>query len=140
MKHRPPAGPALIRLTLAAALAAATAQAQEATQPETTHSRSAAAAATARSFMAVAAHPAAAKVGRDVLARGGSAADAATAMQMMLNLVDARRLRKDGVEVALPERRVWTSPVSTRRRPRQDLFHPTTQARGSLGFSLPDWL
>ncbi|MEM1315295.1 MAG: gamma-glutamyltransferase, partial [Pseudomonadota bacterium] len=39
-------------------------------------------------FMAAAAHPRAAEAGRAVLARGGSAADAAVAMQVMLTLVE----------------------------------------------------
>jgi gamma-glutamyltranspeptidase/glutathione hydrolase len=42
----------------------------------------------ARTFMVAAAHPLAAEVGRDILARGGSAADAAVAIQVMLNLVE----------------------------------------------------
>jgi len=44
--------------------------------------------ATARSFMVVAANPLAAKAGCDVLNRGGSAVDAAVAVQMVLNLVE----------------------------------------------------
>jgi gamma-glutamyltranspeptidase/glutathione hydrolase len=39
-------------------------------------------------FMAAAANPLAADVGRDVLAKGGNAVDAAIAMQMVLNLVE----------------------------------------------------
>jgi gamma-glutamyltranspeptidase/glutathione hydrolase len=39
-------------------------------------------------FMAAAANPLAAEVGRDVLARGGNAIDAAIAIQMVLNLVE----------------------------------------------------
>lgn len=41
-----------------------------------------------RHFMAAAANPLAADVGRDILARGGNAVDAAIAMQMVLNLVE----------------------------------------------------
>ncbi|MGG7567112.1 gamma-glutamyltransferase [Rhodovulum sp. DZ06] len=60
-----------------------------ASQPEATHDRAAAARrAEAPTFMAVAAHPEAAAVGRDVLAAGGTAADAAVAMQMVLGLVE----------------------------------------------------
>jgi len=44
--------------------------------------------APATSFMVAAAHPLAAEAGRAVLADGGSAADAAVAVQMMLNLVE----------------------------------------------------
>lgn len=46
------------------------------------------AAAHAAHFMAAAANPLAAEAGRDVLARGGNAVDAAIAMQMVLNLVE----------------------------------------------------
>lgn len=42
----------------------------------------------ARHFMAASANPFATKAGRDVLAEGGSAVDAAIAMQMVLNLVE----------------------------------------------------
>lgn len=43
---------------------------------------------TARHFMAASANPLATKAGRDVLVEGGSAVDAAIAMQMVLNLVE----------------------------------------------------
>lgn len=42
----------------------------------------------AKKFMIVAANPYAAKAGRDILARGGSAVDAAIAAQMVLNVVE----------------------------------------------------
>src|SRR5258708_4397021 len=45
-------------------------------------------AVTAREFMVAAAHPLATKAGYDILARGGSAVDAAIAVQMMLGLVE----------------------------------------------------
>src|SRR5258708_37819385 len=45
-------------------------------------------AVTAREFMVAAAHPLATKAGYDILARGGSAGDAAIAVQMMLGLVE----------------------------------------------------
>jgi gamma-glutamyltranspeptidase/glutathione hydrolase len=45
-------------------------------------------AVTAREFMVAAAHPLAAQAGYDVLARGGSAVDAAIAVQMVLGLVE----------------------------------------------------
>lgn len=41
-----------------------------------------------RHYMAAAANPLAAEVGRDVLARGGNAIDAAVAMQIVLKLVE----------------------------------------------------
>ncbi|HSH40787.1 MAG TPA: gamma-glutamyltransferase [Arenicellales bacterium] len=44
--------------------------------------------ATASEFMVVAAHPRAARVGYDVLERGGNAVDAMVAVQFMLNLVE----------------------------------------------------
>jgi gamma-glutamyltranspeptidase/glutathione hydrolase len=44
--------------------------------------------ATARSFMVVANHPVASKAGCDILRRGGSAIDAAVAVQMVLALVE----------------------------------------------------
>src|SRR5947207_9088927 len=43
---------------------------------------------TAREFMVSAAHPLAAEAGYDILARGGSAVDAAIAVQMVLGLVE----------------------------------------------------
>ena len=45
-------------------------------------------AVTAKRFMVAAAHPLAAQAGYDVLARGGSAVDAAIAVQMVLGLVE----------------------------------------------------
>lgn len=53
--------------------------------PESNRTESSAA---APHFMAVGANPLAVEVGRDVLARGGNAVDAAIAMQMVLNLVE----------------------------------------------------
>ena len=43
---------------------------------------------TAPHFMAVIAHPKAARVARQILAQGGSAMDAAVAAQLILNLVE----------------------------------------------------
>ncbi len=58
-------------------------------QPEDTHARAAASqAVTARRFMVATANAHATRVGYDVLAAGGSAMDAAVAVQMMLNLVE----------------------------------------------------
>ena len=58
-------------------------------QPEDTHAiASATKAVTAQSFMVAAANPHAVQAGYDVLQRGGTAIDAAVAVQMMLNLVE----------------------------------------------------
>jgi gamma-glutamyltranspeptidase/glutathione hydrolase len=63
--------------------------AAQAMQPEDTHARAVGReAVTARRFMVAAANPHATRVGYDVLASGGSAIDAAVAVQMMLNLVE----------------------------------------------------
>ncbi len=56
--------------------------------PEGTTAVAPRAAVEAREFMVVAAHPLAASAGRGVLAAGGSAADAAVAVQAMLTLVE----------------------------------------------------
>jgi gamma-glutamyltranspeptidase/glutathione hydrolase len=78
------------RFTLLAALLITTAPlaAQEAPQPESTTAITPHATATATEFMVAAAHPLAAQAGYDVLAAGGSAADAAVAVQMVLNVVE----------------------------------------------------
>lgn len=57
-------------------------------QPEQTYALKPSARAEAESFMVAAAHPAAGEVARAILARGGSAADAAVAVQIMLTLVE----------------------------------------------------
>ncbi|NNU79554.1 gamma-glutamyltransferase [Halovulum dunhuangense] len=57
-------------------------------QPEQTFSVVANDSIAARDYLVAAAHPLAVEVGRDVLAAGGSAADAAIAVQFMLNLVE----------------------------------------------------
>ena len=76
-------------LTLAiATMATLPLAAQEAVQPENTYDVGAVNSATASSYMVVAAHPAAAEAGRVVLAEGGTAADAAVAVQLMLTLVE----------------------------------------------------
>ena len=77
-----------ISALLVAGLAGLPLAAQERQQPEQTYDRAERAPVTAQSYMVAAAHPLAAEVGRDVLAAGGSAADAAVAVQMMLNLVE----------------------------------------------------
>lgn len=78
----------MFRLATALTLVAAAASAQEATQPEETTEVMTKTSVTASTYMVAAANPIAAEVGRDVLASGGSAADAAVAIQIMLNLVE----------------------------------------------------
>ena len=56
--------------------------------PEPDSGRTAKAQATAHRFMVVAANPLAAEAGRTILSEGGSAIDAAIAVQMVLNLVE----------------------------------------------------
>ena len=56
--------------------------------PEAATGRTAAKSGTAKSYMVVAANPLAAKAGTDILAAGGSAADAAIAVQLVLNMVE----------------------------------------------------
>lgn len=71
------------------ALLTSTAAAEEiALQPEQTTAIAERTFVTAREFMVATAHPLATEAGRDVLARGGSAADAAVAVQAMLGLVE----------------------------------------------------
>jgi len=67
---------------------ASPAYAQEAQQPEETTAVAQNTSVTASNYMVSAANPHAAEVAREVLAKGGSAADAAVAVQMMLNLVE----------------------------------------------------
>ncbi len=62
--------------------------AQPSVAPEAATGRTVRPVAAARNFMAVAANPIAAATGRDVLSRGGSAVDAAIAMQFVLNVVE----------------------------------------------------
>lgn len=79
-----------IAIAVMAALAlAAPLRADEApVQPEATTGITQRDAVTADSYMVVSAHPVASRVGREVLAAGGSAADAAIAVQLVLNLVE----------------------------------------------------
>ena len=77
-------------LTLSSALLAtqvAVAQPQ-APAPEAATGRAAKTLGTAQRFMAAAANPLAATAGRDILRAGGSATDAAIAIQLVLNLVE----------------------------------------------------
>lgn len=73
-------------LIACALLAGAPAQAQ--VEPTEAKSSRALTLAQAKSYMAAAAHPLAAEAGRAILAKGGSAADAAIAMQLVLSLVE----------------------------------------------------
>lgn len=75
-------------VTLLLAMAGGPASANEPVQPERGFDRESKAAVHAGEFMIVAAHPLAAQAGYDVLARGGTAMDAAVATQMVLNLVE----------------------------------------------------
>jgi gamma-glutamyltranspeptidase/glutathione hydrolase len=79
-----------VRAALVLALLAPAAAAQDRpAQPEATIATAPAReGATAAEFMVAAAHPLAAEAGYDVLAAGGSAADAAVAIQAMLGLVE----------------------------------------------------
>lgn len=77
----------LFALTAAATLPL-TLHAQEAQQPEETTEVATRTSVTAETYMVSAANPHAAEAGRAVLAAGGSAADAAVAVQLMLNLVE----------------------------------------------------
>ncbi len=62
--------------------------AQEAVQPENTNAIAANTSVQADRFMVAAANPIAAQIGYEVLDRGGTAADAAVAVQFALNLVE----------------------------------------------------
>lgn len=70
-----------------AALAVFPLNAQE-RQPESGDGRAEKASVSAESFMIAAAHPLATQAGYDVLKQGGTAADAAVAVQLVLNLVE----------------------------------------------------
>ncbi|HEY5796080.1 MAG TPA: gamma-glutamyltransferase [Bosea sp. (in: a-proteobacteria)] len=86
--HRVP----LLRLALAllvAAISAGPVDAQTlAPAPEASTGRTARTQGTAQRFMVAAANPLAASAGRDILRAGGSATDAAIAIQLVLNLVE----------------------------------------------------
>lgn len=80
--------PALLPLTVAV-LTAQIATAQTfAPAPEAATGRATKTLGTAQRFMAAAANPLAATAGRDILRAGGSATDAAIAIQLVLNLVE----------------------------------------------------
>ncbi len=79
----------LVVVLLALAMSAGTAAAQTlAPAPEAATGRIAKTHGTAQRFMVAAANPLAATAGRDILRAGGSAADAAIAIQLVLNLVE----------------------------------------------------
>ena len=90
-----------MRSFLAALLLVAPAAAQEAVQPEMTYTVGEARTATAQDYMVVAAHPLAAEAGRSVVAEGGTAADAAVAVQLMLNVVEPQSSGLGGGAFAL---------------------------------------
>ncbi|MFA5121377.1 gamma-glutamyltransferase family protein, partial [Zavarzinia sp.] len=83
---------AALALLAASAFAGLQAHAEQAADPVAPEASSGTVAtaqsATARRYMVVAAHPAAARAGEAVLARGGSAVDALVAVQMVLGLVE----------------------------------------------------
>jgi gamma-glutamyltranspeptidase/glutathione hydrolase len=82
--HRPTIRACALLLLMAAPAAAQTL----APAPEAATGRIAKATATAQRFMVAAANPLAAAAGRDILRAGGSAVDAAIAVQLVLNLVE----------------------------------------------------
>lgn len=92
-----------IRNGLASALLvlAASAVAQEAPQPEATTAIASRASVTARDFMVATAHPLATEAGYRVLEAGGTAADAAVAVQAMLGLVEPQSSGLGGGAFAL---------------------------------------
>lgn len=90
-----------ITSAFAAFLIASPTVAQEAVQPELTYSVGEARTAEAQTYMVVAAHPLAAEAGRSVLAEGGTAADAAVAVQLMLNVVEPQSSGLGGGAFAL---------------------------------------
>lgn len=79
--------PRILACALLLMVAPATAQ-PLAPAPEAATGRIAKATATAQRFMVAAANPLAAAAGRDILRAGGSAVDAAIAVQLVLNLVE----------------------------------------------------
>jgi gamma-glutamyltranspeptidase/glutathione hydrolase len=78
----------LVAFAIAFALVAPAAFAQQRAEPEAPGGGSAKEAVRASNHMAAAANPLAAEAGREILRQGGSAVDAAIAIQMMLTLVE----------------------------------------------------
>lgn len=93
----------IIRNGLASALLAlaAAASALEAPQPEATTAVASRASVSARTFMVATAHPLASEAGYRVLEAGGTAADAAVAVQAMLGLVEPQSSGLGGGAFAL---------------------------------------
>jgi len=77
-----------ISVMAAAVICAAPTLAKQASQPEQTYSVAETESVEATDFMVAAANPLAVEAGYDVLANGGTAADALVAVQLMLNLVE----------------------------------------------------
>ncbi len=77
-----------IAITLASGLVEGAATTPESVQPEKGYGIENKTATRATDFMIVAAHPDAARIGYDILTRGGAAMDAAVAVQLTLNLVE----------------------------------------------------
>ncbi len=90
-------------------LVAGSALGQTAPQPERTFATQAVSTATATDYMVIAAHPLAAEAGRAVLAEGGTAADAAIAVQLMLGLVEPQSSGLGGGAFAL----YWDAETAT---------------------------
>jgi len=88
---------------------AVAALAQESHQPEDTTAIIAHRSVTTHGYMVAAANPLAAEAGRRVLADGGTAADAAVAIQMMLNLVEPQSSGIGGGAFAL----YWDAKTKT---------------------------
>ena len=82
-------------------------EAQDRPQPEITHAIVERAAVTARTRMVVSAHPLATRAGLDILRAGGTAADAAVAVQAMLGLVEPQSSGLGGGAFAL----YWHAPT-----------------------------
>jgi len=100
----------MILRAICALLVAAPALAQDApTQPESTSAVAERTSVTAREFMIATANPLATEAGHDVLAAGGSAADAAIAVQMVLNLVEPQSSGIGGGGFAL----YWNAATGT---------------------------
>ena len=100
-----PLGARLRRFFFSALVAAggfaAAGQAEEETQPERTYDIADVKSGAAETYMVVAAHPLAAEAGRAVLAEGGTAADAAVAVQLVLTLVEPQSSGLGGGAFAL---------------------------------------